>query len=82
MPNVPLMIATFAYLNQQRLTNDTMIIDVRVCTRIVFVLFTHFDPLTLKTFETFRHLKKSHTVKSRPSGGPMCPFPNFAKLLP
>ena len=77
MPNVPLMIATFAYLNQQRLTNDTMIIDVRVCTRIV-VLFTHFDPY----IETFRHLKKSHTVKLKPIGGPMYPFPNFAKLLP
>merc|ERR1711935_976175 len=36
MPNVPLMIATFAYLNQQRLTNETMIIDVRTPEEVHF----------------------------------------------
>ena len=74
MPNVPLMIATFAYLNQQRLTNETMIIDVRVCPSHLLALIS---PLTL----AFRHLKKSISAQLTPIGGPTYHCPSFARLL-
>ena len=72
MPTMPLMIATFAYLNSKRFEPDTFVIDVRVSCIQEFIW---------GQIGYFRRLKRSAWEKLTPYGGRTFHWMSFDKLF-